>query len=207
MAVGASLDAARWSALCERLGLPPSPDTFARLQTLHAQRHRHYHTAAHINAMLGHLDRLRSHAKRPDLIELAIWFHDAVYKPMSQTNERDSADMAVAFLSGHLPPDDVETVETMIVLTQTHGDTTDPDTALMLDIDLSILAAPPEAYQRYTEAIRREYRLVPGPLYRRGRAKVLRHFLDMPRIYKTDAVADAWESAARGNLVTELESM
>ena len=202
-----ALDPDRWKALMERLDVPSSPNMFAQLVALHAEPHRAYHTAEHVNALLRHLDAHRDLAARPDIIELAVWFHDAVYNPGSKTNERDSADMAVTFLAPHLPADDVAAVERMIVLTADHGATDDPDTQLMLDIDLSILAAPPEVYQRYTEAIRREYRLVPAPLYRRGRAKVLRHFLDIPRIYKTDAVAEAWEAAARGNLMTELESM
>ena len=201
------LDSARWDALMARLGLPPSRDVFERLQGLHAEPHRHYHTADHVNALLRHLDAHRELARRADLIEIAIWFHDAVYRPGSKTNERDSADMAVAVLAPHLDTDDVAFVERTIVLTADHGDTDDPDTQLMLDLDLSILAASPETYADYASRIRREFRRVPGFLFRRGRRKVLRHFLAMPRIYKRDAIAALWEDRARTNLQTELASL
>lgn len=190
-----------------RLGLPAAPTTFTKLQRLHSQRHRHYHTAAHIQACLRHLDAHRDLAKRPDLIEIAIWFHDAVYKPMSKKNEANSAAMAREFLVGKLPGDDVDTVETMILLTQTHGQTDDADTALMLDIDLSILATDDEVYDLYTQDIRREYRWIPGPMFRSGRAKMLRHFLAMDRIYKTEELRRAWDAKARINMARELTVM
>lgn len=202
-----ALDEYRWTTLTGRLGLPASPEMFATLQRLHRQKHRHYHTAAHIQACLRHLDAQHDLAARPDLIEIAIWFHDAVYKPMSKTNEADSAAMARGFLHGHLPDPDVNTVETMILLTQTHGQTTDSDTALMLDIDLSILATPDDVYDHYTQDIRREYRWVPGPMFRKDRAKMLRHFLAMDRIYKTETLRQAWDAKARINMARELTVM
>ncbi|MGJ8558826.1 MAG: HD domain-containing protein [Litorimonas sp.] len=202
-----TLDPTRWAALTQRLGLDPSQDTFETLQRFHGQRHRHYHTAEHINACLRHLDERRDLAIRPDLIEIAIWFHDAVYKPFSKTNEADSAEMAKDVLRGQLPSADVTIVETMILLTQNHGQTDDPDTALMLDIDLSILATPPDIYDDYTRDIRREYRWVPGPMFRKGRAKMLRHFLAMDRIYKTETLRQEWDAKARVNMARELTVM
>lgn len=199
-----TFDPNRWASLTQRLDLPPSLEMFETLQRLHAQRHRHYHTAQHITACLQHLDTRRSLTNRHDLIEIAIWFHDAVYKPLSKTNEADSAAMACGFLDGHLPSCDVKTVETMILLTQTHGQTDDPDTALMLDIDLSILATPADVYDRYTLDVRREYRWVPGPMFRKGRAKMLRHFLAMDRIYKTETLRREWDALARVNMAREL---
>lgn len=200
----AGLDPARWSALMNRTGLPPLQAVFSDLQRRHGERHRHYHTADHINALLRHLDRHSGLATAPDRIELAIWFHDAIYKPLSKTNEADSADLARTCLSEHLSDSDIDWIAETILLTANHGYTEDPDTALMLDLDLSILATDAETYDRYTSDIRREYRWVPGPLYRKGRATILRHFLDMPRLYKTDALAAIWEAPARSNLSREL---
>ena len=34
-----------------------------------------------------------------------------------------------------------------------------------------------------------------------------RHFLAMPRIYKTDALAAEWEAPARANLAAELQTL
>lgn len=205
--MGSELSLSRWENLTERLGLPPLKDTFSKLQSAHSEQHRAYHTAEHINACLRHLDTHKDKAERPDLIELAIWFHDAIYKPMSKTNEADSAEIAREHLGTYLSSERMDWIDNAIRLTQTHGDTQDADTALLLDIDLSILATPSDVYRRYTRDVRREYRWVPRPLYRAGRRKVLQHFLDMPRIYKTDRLADEWEDQARTNLANELENL
>lgn len=201
------LDRARWSVLLDRLELPPLTETFELLDAAHAEPQRAYHTATHIKACLHHLDARRDLAERPDHIELALWFHDAIYKPMSKTNEADSADLAREHLGHHLSAEDMEWIDQAIRLTQTHGKSDDPDTQLLLDIDLSILAASPETYDQYTRDIRFEYRWVPGPLYRKGRRDVLRHFLDMRRIYKRDLLAEEWEAPARLNLSREMEQL
>ena len=95
-----------------------------------------------------------------------------------------------------------------MILATRHGATiadadSDPDLALLLDLDLSILAAERATYAAYAEAIRREYAIVPDIIYRPGRRRVLAEFLARPRIYATPHLFDAWEAAARANLVWE----
>jgi predicted metal-dependent HD superfamily phosphohydrolase len=80
----------------------------------------------------------------------------------------------------------------------------DADLAFLLDIDLSILASPPDAYREYVAAVRREYGHVPEDQFRAGRARVLRHFLDRPALYITPSLHAVWENAARSNLAAEL---
>ena len=52
--------------------------------------------------------------------------------------------------------------------------------------------------------MRREYAFLPEPDWRRGRSRVLRMFLDLPRIYLTDAFHDRLEARARRNLAGAL---
>lgn len=92
-----SLD--RWNGLCGRLGLLKDTNIYADLIEAHSQTHRAYHTLEHIAACLKHLDQVKDMVDRPDEIELALWFHDAIYQPFSATNEEDSADWAVNLLS------------------------------------------------------------------------------------------------------------
>jgi len=80
----------------------------------------------------------------------------------------------------------------------------DPDTAVFLDFDLGILAAPEAAYQRYADQVAQEYAWVPREAYRLGRAKVLSSFLSRPVLYFTPSLRDQWETAARANLSNEL---
>jgi predicted metal-dependent HD superfamily phosphohydrolase len=83
----------------------------------------------------------------------------------------------------------------------------DPDLALLLDLDLSILAAPREAYRTYALAVRREYAHVPDAFYRPGRRRVLAGFLARDRIYRTERLGALWEEAARGNLAAEIAEL
>ncbi len=79
------------------------------------------------------------------------------------------------------------------------------DENLIRDIDLSILAAPPLNYDRYSAAIRQEYSHVPDEEFAIGRGRVLRHFLDS-KIYQT-AEFIASEGTAKANLTRELDSL
>jgi predicted metal-dependent HD superfamily phosphohydrolase len=58
---------------------------------LYNEAHRAYHTLTHIDSMLT-LDG-RGRIVESDAIELATWFHDAVYDPTRSDNEERSAEM------------------------------------------------------------------------------------------------------------------
>ncbi len=74
------------------------------------------------------------------------------------------------------------------------------DAAAIRDIDLAILGAPRDRFDAYEAAVRHEYAFLPDPDWRRGRSRVLKMFLDLPRIYLTDAFRDRLEARARRNL-------
>ena len=83
----------------------------------------------------------------------------------------------------------------------------DGDAALLIDIDLSILGAPPEIFDRYDTAIREEYSWVPEVMYTAGRAKVLRLFLERDVIFTTPSFRDEREEQARANLTRALDAL
>ncbi|MDG4794227.1 metal-dependent phosphohydrolase [Micromonospora sp. WMMD1082] len=173
--------------------------------------HRHYHTVAHLTAVLDVVDRYASTASRPDLVRLAAWCHDAVYDPRApgDRNERDSAALADALLTrAGLPGAEVAEVRRLVLLTAGHAaDPADSAGALLCDADLAVLAAPEPEYDRYARAIRREYAHVPEPDYRAGRARVLSTLLALPALYRVPALAAAWEALARANLTRELTTL
>jgi predicted metal-dependent HD superfamily phosphohydrolase len=87
---------ARFAAVWRDLSLTgPASDLFEVLRGRHAEAHRAYHTAQHIDECMRHLDLVRGQCEQPAEIELALWFHDAVYVPGAADNERRSADWAV----------------------------------------------------------------------------------------------------------------
>src|SRR5690606_12112501 len=59
---------------------------------------RHYHTLDHVADCLERLDAWKSLAQRPEEVELALWFHDAIYVPWKGSNEEKSAELARRWL-------------------------------------------------------------------------------------------------------------
>lgn len=81
----------RWQGLWVRLGLAPPDGAIDALLAEYEAAHRHYHNLNHVLDCLELLDRHRHLAKRPAEVELAIWFHDAVYDTRRDDNEAASA--------------------------------------------------------------------------------------------------------------------
>jgi predicted metal-dependent HD superfamily phosphohydrolase len=205
---------ARWRALFARLGVDPdaAAPAFADLVHAYSGEGRHYHTLDHLAALFHLLDRHGAGAVDRNAIELAIFFHDAVYAPTRSDNEEQSAALARERLTPlRLPAARVVRVADLILATR-HGSEPsaqqeDADMALLLDLDLSILAADRPTYRAYAQAIRSEYAVYPDAVYRPGRRRVLGQFLARPRIYRTDRLHELWDAAARGNLEWELAEL
>ena len=191
----------RWTALMTSLGLPASPATYTQLVEAYREPHRHYHTTRHIEDCFTKLDQLRALAVRPEEIELALWFHDGVYLPYKSGNEEKSAEWAASFLgeagaSGKL----IARIRELILATRHDAIANDHDTAILIDVDLSILGADRERYDAFEKDVRKEYRWVPRSLYRRERRRILASFLGRERIFMTDGFFERYEAQARGNL-------
>lgn len=175
------------------------------IATAHSERGRHYHTLDHLEHMVRVLQAHWSRLQDPDAIVFAIAYHDIVYRVTRADNEEKSAELMRERLTPlGVPASTVDRAFAHILATKAHTATDDPDTAYFTDADLSILGASPADHARYTKAIRREYRRYPDLLYKPGRRKVLQHFLNMPRIYRTEVFHAQLETAARRNLQAEL---
>ena len=180
------------------------------LEARYAEPHRRYHTRRHIEACLGLLDQWPEIPDRERrLLTWAIWWHDAIYDPRASDNEDRSAELARRELP-HLGamPDEVEEVARLIRLTAGHQVAEDDRLgAVMVSIDLAILATPPPVYDAYARAVREEYDHVPDQAWRAGRAAVLQRFLDGPVIFPHPGFRDAHEAQARANLAREIETL
>lgn len=206
----------RWHATTAAAGATPGldPAPYAdRLLTAWAEPQRRYHTTAHLADVLARIDVLADAAattaeQAPDrpAVELAAWFHDAVYRPDRSENEERSAALAERALP-ELGIDDARTAEVarLVRLTITHDPAPgDANGELLCDADLGVLAGPPEEYAAYAAAVRAEYGFVPDEAFRAGRAAVLRQLLELPRLFRTAYGAAHWEAPARANLAAEL---
>lgn len=190
------------------LSLEPSIECYTALCEAYSEKHRFYHTGKHIDAMLGHFDSVQGLSERPGELELAIWFHDAIYKPLSSKNEIDSAKWAQTFLCANdYDQDGVERVVGLIMATIHNGDVQGSEEKLIVDVDLTILGSPEEVYDQFERNVRKEYRLVPSLIYRKKRKELLKAFLTMDSIYNTDHFKNKYEAMARGNINRAIEML
>ncbi|MGJ7414917.1 hypothetical protein AB9128_03515 [Streptomyces cinereoruber] len=206
----------RWNAtlLAARAGREgPDPAPYGRnLLARWAEPQRRYHTVAHLRAVLDRVDELTDQGGEGgelELVRLAAWFHDAVYRPDRSENEERSAFLAEkALTEAGLTPHEVTEVARLVRLTVTHDpDDGDLNGETLCDADLAILASDPDTYARYAAAVREEYGFVPEDTFREGRAAVLRHLLDLPRLFRTPYGAAVWEEKARENVERELKEL
>jgi predicted metal-dependent HD superfamily phosphohydrolase len=198
----ATLDQNRWIGLWSRLGAQGGGlSIFAHLLAAYAEPARAYHTAEHIRDCLAQLDRSRDISKRPDEVEAATWFHDAVYVPGGSDNEDRSARLAqTALLACAVPLEISRRIAELVLATRHITVPRDPDAKLLCDIDLSILGREPEIFDEFERRIRREYHWVPDPAYRVARSEVLSGFLRRRPIYQTEYFRSLYETPARANL-------
>src|SRR5262249_2268146 len=149
------------------------------------------------------------HAQNRPALELAAWFHDAVYDSRADDNEERSALLAESVCAGWgLPAETVHLVGRLIRATRTHqADVDDRDAAVLLDADLAILGAEREVYDAYAAAIRREYAWVAENDYKQGRSRILHEFLRRKRIYRLETMHENRDSRARENLTRELKML
>jgi predicted metal-dependent HD superfamily phosphohydrolase len=201
-----------WRDLARRHGRagPAAEDVLDQIKRAYAEPHRHYHTIEHIASLLRLLDEHGHNVVDHDAVVLAILFHDIVYDPARHDNEEASADVAAERLAQLGLPDRLIIKVRRYILATRHGEGAgtidDRDLALLLDLDLSVLAAAPAPYRAYAQAVRREYAHVPDELYRSGRRQVLEGFRARERIYRTELHA-LWEKPARANLADEIAGL
>jgi predicted metal-dependent HD superfamily phosphohydrolase len=187
-------------ALSEAGGQRAERGLFGELVTRYGEAHRHYHTLAHLDACLGLLDRFRGSAQHPERVELALWFHDAVYDPTASDNERQSALLARSRLAAvGLPQEALEDIEAHVLATQHHRGSL-PDSELAIDLDLGILGASTPEFSYFERAIRKEYAHVPDREFALGRGALLQGLLTRPEIYRVGALREELEVRARANL-------
>jgi predicted metal-dependent HD superfamily phosphohydrolase len=171
----------------------------------YGSKKRHYHNLAHLAHLYAQLLAVKTLLNDWDCALFALFYHDVVYKVHKTDNEEKSAELAVKQLKQlGAPLEIIDKCQALILATKTHVNSTDPDVNLFTDADLSILGADWEVYADYSQKIRREYAVYPDLLYLPGRKKVLKHFLDMERIFKTDFFFERYEKTARENLTREM---
>jgi predicted metal-dependent HD superfamily phosphohydrolase len=193
----------RWNDTWSSLELLPPPNLLMDLMQSYSEPHRFYHTLQHLGECLELLDIAAPLAARLPEIQLALWFHDAIYDPQRQDNEDRSAIWAIESL-WNLDSTIAQRVHDLVLVTKHHRVLHDADAQLLVDVDLAILGADEGRFAEYDRQIRQEYHWVSAEDFRVGRSQILKSFLERPAIYVTPWLADQLELKARRNLENSL---
>ena len=194
------------------LGVPAgtAPRLRAEVEQCYAEPSRRYHTLGHVHAVLDRADALAREPgcapRDPSALELAVWWHDAVYEPGKAGNEAASAWLLRDRLRAYVDPAVLERAVRLVHATDGHrADPASPDwpdVAVLLDADLGVLAGTPDEYDAYVTLVRAEFAFLGDDDWRRGRGEVLRDLVSRP-LFRT-APMRAREQQARDNVAREL---
>ncbi|MBE0407044.1 hypothetical protein EI161_11145 [Psychrobacter sp. FME5] len=171
---------------------------------------RAYHSLQHIQQLFAQFEKIKQHLYEPNIIALALYYHDVIYDPTRLDNELKSAKYAVEALSKYIDDEKRQHIYKLIMMTASHqidelaDSNKSSDAAYLLDMDLSILGAPWVEYEKYAQAVRQEYAYVSDIKYRAGRASVLNSLLAHPTLYITDYYYERLETKARINIKREI---
>lgn len=195
-----------WTALGAVGGRARATALAGRLLAAYAEPQRHYHAVQHLRECIGLLDTVRELAEQPAEVELALWFHDAIYSVTQGGNEAASAQWARDELAAAgVAAARIARIEALILATRHDAAPQDADQRLLVDIDLAILGAPRARFDEYERQIRAEYAHVPEALFTARRREILQGFVARPAIYATERFRASHERAARENLARAID--
>lgn len=178
---------------------------WAEIEKNYGGSKRYYHTLQHLENLLQILTPIKAKINDWDTLLFTLFYHDVVYNATKSDNEEKSAELAVSRMKTiGVENSQIEKCQTQILATKKHLLSTDSDTNYFTDADLSVLGQDWETYSNYYKNVRKEYAIYPNIIYNAGRKKVLKHFLAMDKIYKTDYFYQEFEQKAKENLEREL---
>lgn len=199
---------ARWKQFSDRLRFE---DTnliiYSDLASRYTEPQRYYHTLRHIDHCLEEFEQVRDLTQDPNSVEMALWYHDAIYDRKPDDEER-SAQLAMVVAANLDLPDGFDSrVSGLILATKHRSIPQDPDTQVLIDIDLAILGQSDEVFDEYERNIRKEYDFVPEEAFIRGRLAILEPFSRRDPIYSTLFFQDKYELRAHQNLARSISRL
>jgi predicted metal-dependent HD superfamily phosphohydrolase len=171
-----------------------------------SESHRKHHTVTHLHDVLDAIGMLADAGLDFDreAVELAAWFHDAVYEIGRDDNEDRSAELIRELLASSPTCDEVAR---LVLATKTHKLSDDDiNGAVLCDADLSVLGSDAFRYRAYAEAVREEYADIPDDVFRPARAGILSSLIEGP-IFHTAPGRELWEERARRNIAEEIRAL
>ncbi len=184
----------------------------SKIAQSYSESHRYYHTIQHIEDMLYYMEETRKDTEfkldyKQDLrVYFAILYHDIVYDPTRDDNEKLSVRRMKKDLKPIMGHYEIDDIGQMILVTKDHKICWEyPDWwKRFLDLDLMVLAAPEKTYKEYANDIRMEYKFIPYSTYAEKRIAVLEGFIGREIIYYDPSIA-GFNTYAKENMKNEIE--
>lgn len=184
----------------------PSPEILRqKYQALvhhYTELHRHYHNLFHIQKMLEDSEQLQITKKAKAQLQLAIFYHDYIYRPGASDNEIQSK---MVFEEDCLalnlePPTSISDMIMSTALYEKQGSVND-----LGDLDLATLALPYDEYTFHGKLLFEEYgnRFLEQQMIE-GRRDFLVKMLSLPKIFNNDPEKDSLACANMGRQLAEL---
>lgn len=204
-----------WRLLTADLGLDHARSEQLGREMLErwGEPHRGYHDLDHLTAVLGHLTELAAPSTPSPEVRAAAWFHDAIYAGRAGDDEEASAQLAEERLAeAGLDAHRTGRVADMVRATAGHLDPAravepHPDTDLLLDADLAILASDADTYAAYVAGVRAEHPDIDDATFTAGRTAAVRALLSRAPLFRTSRGRALFEDSARANLTAELRRL
>lgn len=197
-------------ARCVNESQPAVAETiYGRLIECYEEVHRHYHTLAHIRHCLYEFDRAAAFMDDPDAVEIALWFHDAIYEPGAKDNEQRSAELfqKYAEASGCADSAFQRRIYNLIVVTTHREQPGRKDEQFIVDIDLSSFGLPWDEFEQDGRRIRAECADMNDDAYYPSHVKFLQMLQERPTFFFTDFFQNRYERTARENIERLITSL
>lgn len=191
---------ALWTRCLKRGELREAETIHAHLVEFYGEPHRHYHTLNHIRHCLREFDQAMALMDDPDAVELALWFHDAIYVSGAKDNEQRSAEWFRRCAEGRLDKIFQQRIDDLIMVTTHRGLPRRRDEQFIVDIDLSSFGLPWEAFMRDGLRIRAEFADLADDAYYPDHLRFLRALWERPFFFLTECFRQRYEHTARENI-------
>ncbi len=201
---------ARFRSLWLRQQQPELADgsqaVYQQLLGAYNEPHRVYHRLEHIENCLMLFDQVSELLDDPDAVELAIWFHDVIYKVGDSDNEQLSANLFMTLTDGLFSNEFRDRVYRHIMATcHDCSAITNSDTKLMVDIDLSSFGLPWAEFLIDSKKVRAEMTHLSDAEYNQKQTSFQLTLLNQPTFFNSDYFHEHYEAQARSNLAKLFE--
>ncbi len=185
---------------CRVGGGGESAQVFEALSRHYGDASRHYHDGGHIAVCLAAYDEAVPVLGVDDAVEMALWFHDAIFVPGARDNEARSAEWFASVASGYLPATFISDVGALILATDHREAPQGFQAQFAVDVDLWGLSQPWDAFFADTHDLRCEAAHANDEAFARGQGGFLRTLANRPHIYSTAHFQSLFEKDARQNI-------